>query len=135
MNIKLVNMYGKDIRIITTHPNLAYRQFVIVAGGSSQIRSRHLAAQSIYITAYDSATFSPLTLNGMQSQSVSASIKPVSYVFYIPSGKKILFPYMAICCVYHSVLLCTCFYACVNVFYLDSHLRFFDFKCLVKTFR
>ena len=94
MNIKLVNMYGKDIRIITTHPDLAYKQFVIVAGGSSQIRSSHLAAQSIYITAYDSETFSPLTLNGMRSQSVSASIKPVSYVFYIPSGKKFLFSYM-----------------------------------------
>lgn len=119
MNIKLVNMYGKDIRIITTHPNPVYKQFVIVAGGNSQIRSSHLAAQNIYITAYDSGTFNPLTLNGMRSQSVSASIKPVSYVFYIPSGKKILFPYML--CMYNSLLLCTCSYACVNVFYFDSN--------------
>lgn len=95
-------MYGKDIRIITTHPNPDYKQFVIVAGGNSQIRSSHLAAQNIYITAYDSGTFNPLTLNGMRSQSAAPVLNQSAMSFTFHPVRKFC---SLICC------------ACITLYY------------------
>ena len=93
MNITLLNLYGKAVTIITTHPDKVHQQFVIAAGRSYQIISSHSTSEKIYITAYDAATFSPLKLNGENSQNVFASAKRVSHTFYIPSGQSMLLTY------------------------------------------
>ena len=90
MNIVFVNLYGKDIRIITTHPNLAHKLLVISSGQSYEIISTHSSMINMYITAFDAFTFFPLNINGMNSQSVLAIDTPVSRKFYIPSGESIL---------------------------------------------
>ena len=91
MNITLRNLYGKAVRIITTHPDKVHQQFVIAAGRSYQIISSHSTSEKIYITAYDAATFFTLKLNGENSQNVFPSVKRVTHVFYIPSRESMLF--------------------------------------------
>ena len=91
MNVEFVSVYGKDIWIITNHSNPVYKQFVIAANGTCEIRSSHPASQGIYIIAYDSGSLALLTINGRRSQYVSASIKPVNHVFYIPFGEPMIF--------------------------------------------
>ena len=90
MDITLRNLYGKAVRIITTHPDKVHQQFVIAAARSYQIISSNSTSEKIYITAYDAATFFPLTLNGENSQNVFPSVKRVTHVFYIPSGESLL---------------------------------------------
>ena len=85
-----MNLYGKAVRIITTHPNTTHNMFMIPLGERYQITSTHSTIQTFFITAYDGTTFVPVTINGTISPRVVASAKPVSQVFYIPSGKSLL---------------------------------------------
>ena len=85
-----MNLYGKAVRIITTHPNSAHNMFMIPLGGRYQITSTHSTIQTFFITAYDGTTFIPVTINGTVSPRVVASAKPVSQLFYIPLGESLL---------------------------------------------
>ena len=86
LDVEIVNNYGKDIRIITTHPNKTYKNFAIPAGDSYRIKSTHSSAVEIHITAFDVVL--PITINGKNSVSVAASLTSVSVVYYVPTGKN-----------------------------------------------
>ena len=87
LDVTIVNRYGKDVRVITTHPHPAHSRFVITVGESHRIKSTHTTPQQIIITAYNAALFTPIMIDGKNAVFVYTSITPVSRVYYIPSGE------------------------------------------------
>ena len=87
LDVTIVNRYGKDVLIITTHPDPAHSRFEILVGGSHRINSTLPTPEQIVITAYDGATFIPITIDGKNAVFVLPSVTPVSHVYYIRSGE------------------------------------------------
>ena len=84
LDVTIVNRYGKLVRVETTDPT--YQRFVIPVGGRYQIKSTSSASETIIITAYDGDT--PIMIDGKNSLTVSNSIEPMAFTYYIPSGKQ-----------------------------------------------
>ncbi len=87
LDVTIVNRYGKDVKIITTHSDTRHQRFTIAVGRSYQINGTTSTNKSIFITAYDNATFIPMTINGKNSVSVVPSLTPVSRIYSVPSGE------------------------------------------------
>ena len=89
LDVTIVNRYGKDVLIITTHPDPAHRRFEILVGGSHRINSTLSTTKQIglVIMAYHGATFILITIDGKNAVFVLSSVTPVSHVYYIPSGE------------------------------------------------
>ena len=78
-----MNRHGKLIRVQTVHPT--YQRFVIPDGGRFQINSTSSTSETIIITAYVGDT--GIMLDGKKSLTVSNSIEPTAFTYYIFSGK------------------------------------------------
>ena len=83
MDVTIVNLYGKDIVVLTSDPNQL--RLTISAGKRYRFRSRYSSTIPVFFTAYD--TPAVIQIDGKNSVSVSPSITPVSLIFYVPSGE------------------------------------------------
>ena len=84
LNVTVVNLYGKDIRILEQGSRARY---LILAGKSYQIASTHSSRQSFNFRAVDAITFEPIKIDGQDFVIVFSVVTPVERVYYVPSGK------------------------------------------------
>ena len=99
-DVTIVNRYGKDLTIVTTHPSAKYHRFMIRNGENYKIESTHSAIETIYITAYDGIF--PIQIDGKSFVEVSSSLAQNNRVYKINSGElykcNIIFNYLVIIC-------------------------------------
>ena len=96
-HLAIVNQCGKDVTIVTTHPDAKYHRFMIRNSENYQINTAYSVNKTIYITAFDGML--PIHIDGKSYYlKVSASRLQDTRTYYICSGefqiyKKPLFEY------------------------------------------
>ena len=84
-DVTIVNHYGKEVMIITTHPDPRYHRFKISDGKNHKIKSAHSMIVTMYILAYYGLI--PIQIDGSNSVRLSASPTRENHVYYVPSGE------------------------------------------------
>ena len=84
----IVNHYGKDVTIMTTHPNPKYHRFRILNGENYKIKSEHSINVTMHIKAYDGLI--PIQIDGKNSVRLSSSPTRRDRVYYVPTGELML---------------------------------------------
>ena len=89
--VTIFNVYGKDIRVLTTFKNSSYKNINIQAGDEYTIKTTVENMQKVIFTAFDGKTFKAIKLNNTSVVEISSNQIPnkqsILYVEQRPSSK------------------------------------------------
>ena len=89
--VTIFNIYGKDVKVVTTFKNSTYKNINIQDGDDYTIKTTVENMQKVNLSAFDGKTLKPIKLNNTYAVEVTSSQTPnkqsVFYVEQRPSTK------------------------------------------------
>ena len=89
--VTIFNIYGKDVKVMTTFKNSTYKNINIQDGDDYTIKTTVENMQKVNLSAFDGKTLKPIKLNNTYAVEVTSSQTPnkqsVFYVEQRPSTK------------------------------------------------
>ena len=95
VHVKIVNVYGKDIQVVTTLQDSQYRMIVIKSGADYTIETTVDSPKRIEVTAFESVLFSPLKINNKPASTIyPTSVRGGLTTLYVETSKSSINNYL-----------------------------------------